>query len=250
MIKNIVFDLDGTLYKTESAAPKIKEYYSKRFGIPIPQLEEEWELARAKVMNSTKTFNYFKEFYDELERITLASLGVRSEQIRSALKYKENVIIENEKYNIQPLPGLREFLEWCRTKKIKLYVLSGGHTTENPRVNVKNIELEKERQVKHKQIRNLGLTHYFDDIIPSMRYGAFKPDIKVFEGFLKEKNVKPETCIFIGDTWPDMEAKKTGMKTILKNPKNKEYPSDKERPDFTAQNYEQVMKRVKNLVQT
>jgi FMN phosphatase YigB (HAD superfamily) len=199
------------------------------------------------VFENDVMYDHPNDFYREIDRIILTNLGVPKQEIERTIDYINEVLLKDEFVDVKPYPELIEFLEWCKSKGIKLHVMSGSYVQVKGKIRFENFEEKNETAFKNKQVGMLGLTKYFESVKSTLYYGGIKPDTIVFENFLKRHGLKGEECVHIGDKWVDMEAKKTGMRTILINPDNKPYPKNKEEPDFVAKNYEEVLERVKRL---
>ncbi len=78
-----------------------------------------------------------------------------------------------------------------------------------------------------------GLAEYLLTILDSTQLGFSKPDRGIFERALRELGVKPEDCVFVGDSYDrDMlPARRMGMKTIWMKGPNPRLPAEPEPMD-------------------
>lgn len=71
-------------------------------------------------------------------------------------------------------------------------------------------------------LRHLGLSKYLDVIVDSAAVGMRKPDPRIFEFAVREAKVKPDTTLFIGDSYEiDVKgAQNAGLQAVLFDPSN------------------------------
>lgn len=175
----VIFDLDGSLVDSMWIWKDIDIEYLGRFGIPLPenlQLEIEG-------MSFSETAVYFKERFsipDSLEK----------------MKSDWNAMAWDKYMNEVPLkPGVREFLEGCRERGIKL-----GIATSNSRELVENIA------------RAQNLHDYFACIMTACDVNKGKPAPDIYLAVAKELGVEPGLCLVFEDIIPGIQAgKNAGM---------------------------------------
>ncbi len=100
-----------------------------------------------------------------------------------------------------PFPHLIEMLEDLKSKNYKLGIISNGFG-----------------QFQIDNIHALGIKEYFDVIFISEWEGIKKPDRRIFNRALKQLQVAPYECIFVGDH-PENDVKaaqNVGMRGIWK----------------------------------
>lgn len=96
-------------------------------------------------------------------------------------------------------PGIVEFLEKLRQKKVKTAIVSGSHRT-----NI-NVALEM-----------FGLAKFFDVIVSGDALEKRKPDPEPFLYAARKLGIKPEECIAIEDSISGAKSvKAAGMKLII-----------------------------------
>lgn len=169
----VIFDLDGSLVDSMWIWKDIDIEYLGRFGITLPknlQLEIEG-------MSFSETAIYFKERFsipDSLEK----------------MKSDWNAMAWDKYMHEVPLkPGVREFLDGCRERGIKL-----GIATSNSRELVENIA----------QAQNLH--DYFSCIMTACDVNKGKPAPDIYLAVAKELNVEPEKCLVFEDIIPGIQA--------------------------------------------
>lgn len=245
MITTIVLDLDGTLYTQKDVGKLVLYYLTGKYDYELEELKDKWKKAYNKILNNDKKYTHPQYFYRDVDKLCLEYFGLGKKEIETTVIEIENLI--NKILTVKtPFPKIKEFLQACKEKNLKLYVLSGIYTVSKEKL--KDLQINDSEQ-KRERVRKLGLTEYFDDVLSTLKYNTWKPYLNAFTEFLKEKNLKAEECVYIGNQWQDMEAKKVGMHTILINPNNDPYPPDKTQPEFTARDYGQILEYVKTLIQ-
>ena len=118
-----------------------------------------------------------------------AALGLQAAQLFriSSLEY------------IRVYPGALEALEALRKAGHRLWLLSNA-----------------QRVFTAYELRLLGLEPYFDGIYISSDYGCRKPDLRFYEALIRERDLRAENCLMIGnDRFTDIAgAKQAGMATL------------------------------------
>lgn len=178
-IEAVIFDLDGSLVDSMWLWRTIDIEYLGRFGIALPEkLQSEIE-----GMSFHETAVYFKERFlipDSLEQI-------KDTWNRMAWdKYEKEVPLK---------PGVREFLDGCRARGIKL-----GIATSNSRELMDNIALVH------------GLKDYFSCIMTGSEVKRGKPAPDIYLTVADRIGVAPENCLVFEDIVPGILAgKNAGM---------------------------------------
>jgi phosphoglycolate phosphatase len=168
VIRNIIFDWSGTLVDDLPAVLKASNFVLMQSGKPKMSLEE----FRAEFALP------FKKFYDrhtphvpmpQLEEWFHASFRDAQESVRE-------------------LPHAREFLDFCRAKKLRTFLLSTVH-----------------EDYFAAQCRVTG----FDAFLDKPYTGVWDKRKKIHE-ILAENKLKPDETLFIGDMEHDIETAKHG----------------------------------------
>ena len=180
MIKACIFDLDGVIVDTA------KYHYLA------------WkELARGLNFDFTDKDNERLKGVSRMRSLDiLLEIGKKDLDEETKLKYAENKNIKYLEYilKMKPneiLPGVIDFLEDLRTKKIKIGL---GSASKNA--------LTILNQVK--------LTGYFDVIIDGTKVSKAKPDPEVFIKGAEALGVTAEECIVFEDAEAGIEAALNG----------------------------------------
>ncbi len=184
MIKACIFDLDGTLLDT---IPTISYYCNlslEEFGLPAIEPEEYKYL----VGNGVKVLT---------ERM-LDFLGADKEVYFDKVhKFYTKAYDKDAAYGTKPYDGIPEMLAELKTMGVRNYVLSN----------------------KPDFAANEAIRTFLGNLIDATYGGrdgvALKPSTEGINIVMSENDIKPEECLYIGDTSVDMQTgKKAGMFTI------------------------------------
>ena len=99
----------------------------------------------------------------------------------------------------RPFADAYSFLNEC--KKYKKYIVTNGF-----------VDIQK------RKIQHCGLTHRFEGIYVSGKYGVGKPNVEFFENVLRDTGANKNSTVMIGDNLSTdiLGATNTGMKSIYK----------------------------------
>lgn len=178
MYKCCIFDLDGTLINTVSALNKTINLMLERLGYePVDE-------AHTKV--------FVGDGYKKYVERALAYRGDREmANLERALDMYCEIFEENCLYRVEAYNGMKELLAWMKGQGMKLAVLTNKAAPQAEA----NIE----------KVYGRG---YFD-LVTGERPGLRrKPDPQGALYTADSLGVKPEECLYVGDTNTDM---KTGM---------------------------------------
>lgn len=167
-IRNIIFDWCGTLVDDLPAVWRATNVVLRNAGVRELSLEEyraEFELP-------------FKRFYDRF------TPGVPMEQLEAWY----HPAFHAEQHSIKELPHARDFLEFCRARRIRTFIFSSIH---------------QDHFAAHQEIT--GLAHLIDGVYIDVRDKCHR----ILE-VLRENHLDPRETIFIGDMRHDIEAARHG----------------------------------------
>ena len=178
MIKCCIFDLDGTLLNTLEALTHTTNLMLSRFG--YPPVDE----AHIKM--------FVGDGYKLLVERALKYSGDDSlAHYGEALTVYMELFAEHCMYHVRPYDGILKLLETLKDKGIRIAVLSNKPHART----VENIET----------VFGAG---YFDYVAGEQPGIPRKPDPAGVYRILEAFDVKPEECLYFGDTNTDM---KTGL---------------------------------------
>ncbi len=184
MIKACIFDMDGTTVNTINSIAYFANRALNTYGLPSIETDK----YKYMVGNGAAT----------LVRRMVDSVGGNDEQFASVLEMYNTTYDNDFMYLTEPYEGILELLKNLKEKGIKRAIVSNKpHSTA---VKVSN-ELFGDELI---------------DICCGAKEGVpLKPDATAVVNVMKELGVKPEECLYIGDTAVDMmTGKNAGIYTI------------------------------------
>ena len=180
MFKYILFDFDDTLYNYEFAnniaINKVITEISKKFG--IDNLNNEYKNEKKKFQNycyNASSHNKFIQLKKIFEKFNLDL---------NKLNLYYNLYIEIFKKNLKLFPHILDFLDFCKEKDIKMYILTNNICKE---------QIER--------LKEAHLLNYFTKVYTSEEFGIEKPDIKLFYYIIQDINCDKNEIVKIGDSY-------------------------------------------------
>ncbi len=190
MTKNILFDIDDTLYPSgEFAALARKNAIRAMIRMGLEGDEQELQNMLAGIIRE-KGSNYPHHFDLLLERLRIDN---KSRFVAAAIG-----AYHDTKSSIQPFPDVPSVLLKLRDTGCKLYIASNGLAVK-----------------QWDKLIRLRLAQYFDDAFISEDLGVEKSEA-FYKKIVERLGVKPEECIIVGDR-EDTDiapAKKAGLAAI------------------------------------
>ena len=192
MLKAIGFDLDNTLYSQDQfeipALKKVSFLVSEKYHV-------NWKHYFDKLFFLFKEHKNDKIFDTAFEE----AFGNIPENWEEFVRESLLVAYRNVQPDLKLYRGVEEVLEFIKSANKHLVLITNG------RSDMQNFKIDK-----------LHIRHYFDKIYISDDYNppARKPSTIMFENFLKDFNLKPEECIYFGDSETDSASNKVGIKFI------------------------------------
>lgn len=174
MIKACIFDLDGTLTRTQESIARPINMTLKYYGLPEQPVED---------------YNYFAGdgIKNALERALKAAGDAEATHLEEGLPMCRKWMNEDPLYHVEPFPHVIESLHALKDKGIKIAVFSN-----KPHESAVNVV---------ETIFGKGL---FDHVQGQTDRIPIKPDPAGVYEILKEFGVKKEECLYFGDTNTDM----------------------------------------------
>lgn len=189
MIKNIFFDLDGTLVNTVGDLTVATNTMRKHFGLK-PVTENVLANIIGKGYPTTVRKVLALDFDDKDYIESIADEGVRI--ISQTYKSLNSA-------NSKVYPNVFETLDILKHKGIRMSVITNKH------------EEDAKQSLKH-----LGLIDYFEIIIGGDTTTNYKPQPQPLFFALEKLNIKPDECLMVGDSLNDfLCGKGADIKTIL-----------------------------------
>ncbi len=210
--KVIIFDFDGTIADTVDALVGIANGLAQKFGyIPITQEE----LALLRNLSSREIIKY--------SGISILKIPFLVKKVKSELKSKIK--------ELKPISGIKETLVVLNNNGYRL-----GIITSNSQENVTDF------------LRVNDLDNLFDFVYSGVTiFGK----TTIINNVLKQKQIKPQEVIYVGDETRDIEAsKKANIKVIAVTwGFNSQEVLAKQNPDFLIQEPYELLEVIKGLSQ-
>ncbi|MGQ9465175.1 MAG: HAD family hydrolase [bacterium] len=195
-LKVIIFDLDGTLYKSPEIYQKFAEAayytYAKLRKTTIEQAKSILETRREEIKR--------QRGYPVPYTLALLSLDIPIEAW-----HKENIKFFDPGKYLQPDIQLKRIL-----KELKI-VYQLAVLTNNNRIQTDRI------------LRALGIKDLFSHIFTYETFKLIKPNLEIFRQVIQKLNLRPEECMMVGDRY-DVDlvpAKEIGMQIFeVKGPED------------------------------
>ncbi len=196
MIKAVLFDFNGVL-------DKINEERLKSIESVLGEVDSNLKKHAAEVLVNIEMIDKYSPSDTMVKIVAKAFVKFfEKKEIRNydAEKLSDMYMKAREKYK-----GIQDkaenVLKYLKDKGMKLFIVSHS---------------------KKSDILNLFLKHnisdnFFDAIYSTQDLGLKKPNIEILEKIMKENNLNPENCMFIGDNIIEdmLPAKAIGMRTVL-----------------------------------
>ena len=167
MYKALIFDLDGLLIDSETIYRKITYKMAADLGKTLH--DGIW----AKQMGRSP-----------LESLTIfrRELGITEFTAQELVDQRNDLMLEAFRNDLQILPGAMEIIHAFHGK-MRMAIATGSP-----------------RELMEAAISRLGLSGYFESIIPSDDLKAGKPDPEIYLSTAKALGLSPEECIVLEDS--------------------------------------------------
>jgi len=180
--KAIIFDFDGTLVDSMNMWTDIDIEYLGRYGKTFSE-----DLQRdIEGMSTAEMCVYFRERY-QIPQTNEEMINAWTEMSRH--KYL---------YEIGLKAGVREFLEHCREKKIRMAIATST-----------------ELDIAIPCLKTHGIDGYFETVATTTEAGIGKPDPAVFLLAAKRLGLEPSECIAFEDLPAGIRAAKAAGMTVI-----------------------------------
>jgi beta-phosphoglucomutase family hydrolase len=167
-----IFDMDGTLVHTE------------------PLHQQSWIRAMGEVGIDLDVAHYDTHFSGRPGRETTRDLfGFTPEQAEEMSRRVTTVFWELAEGNVEPLPGVREFM----TRIVHI---------------PKGVATSARRHSAARMLQELGLIDYFGAIVTADDIAKGKPDPEIFRLAAERLAVAPERCVVFEDSIAGVDAAK------------------------------------------
>lgn len=219
MIKNIIFDLDGTLAETYKDI-----IFSVNYALRKAKIKKKINLIIFKQIANLGSITMFKKILFKYDKTTIYEVN--------------NIFINHYTKNICIRSKLKKnilfFLKRCKRNKVKLFVSTNKNNI------VAKILLKKLKIIK-----------YFKYIIGFNTYKYKKPSPLHLKAICERFNLKKEEILYVGDTEIDsIMASKYRVKFVLITNGYTTLRPDRISYDFLTSDYKRLYKtlRIKKLI--
>ncbi len=221
MIKACIFDIGGTLVKTDRA-----------ILVALAQaLQQEGIILR----NEAAVINVFGQ--GQLKNVEVAieqsySGKDRAQKIKACHQHFQKLFPRSVISHFEILPGVREGLQFLRAKGIKTVVLTGFDRAETTFF-----------------LKEMGLRSYFDLVLSAEDMIEHRPNPKGLLVALEKLKLKKEEVLYVGDAWVDIRfARNAGVKVAcLKTGAQEVQLLEQEKPDWLVDNFSELIEKMKPL---
>ncbi|MFQ5493592.1 MAG: HAD family hydrolase [Candidatus Dojkabacteria bacterium] len=219
MIKAIFFDQDNTVLDTKKVSMEVYRKsisaIAESVNIDKADIFEEWR----RVLDTVKTSSDPKErFFAFSLKLALENLGANHFPILQAM----DVFKDTLRDLITLTPGTADFFA---DEKQLLYILFTEDSAEINKVKMGKFSSELE----------------FDLIVTSDDIGRMKPDERYVASGWEKFNLKPEECIYVGDSWEkdcQIGQERGGIGVV--------FGSDDERADHSISNMMELVRIIED----
>lgn len=185
-LKVIIFDLDGTLYKSPEIYQKFAEAayytYAKLRKTTIEQAKSILEKRREEMRK--------QKGYPVPYTLALLSFDIPIEEW-----HKKNIKFFDAGSYLKPDIQLKQVLKELK-KVYQLVVLTNNNRIQTERI-----------------LRTLGIKELFSHIFTYETFKLIKPNLEIFRQVIEKLNLKPDECMMVGDRYEVdlVPAKEIGM---------------------------------------
>ena len=188
----ILFDLDGTLVDTAPDLMRAHNHVMKKFGYPTKSTEEIRNLVGqgAGAMLGRSIWGQAKKEFGKVQ-----DEKIKKEMVNDFVDfYGKNLVNESTLIN-----GVKEFLIWCKEKKISMAVCTN-----------------KQEHLAVDLLKKIGINHFFEYVAGHNTFEYCKPDPRHLTSVVEILSGDIKKTLMIGDSETDANAaKNAGIPIIL-----------------------------------
>ena len=188
----ILFDLDGTLVDTAPDLMRAHNHVMKKFGYPTKSTEEIRNLVGqgAGAMLGRSIWGQAKREFGKVQ-----DEKIKKEMVKDFVDfYGKNIVNESTLIN-----GVKEFLIWCKEKKISMAVCTN-----------------KQEHLAIDLLKKIGINDFFEYVAGHNTFEYCKPDPRHLTSVIEILGGDIKKTLMIGDSETDANAaKNAGIPIIL-----------------------------------
>lgn len=167
MFKALIFDLDGLLIDSETIYRKISYKMADDLGKQLHDGIWVKQMGRSPI----ESLGIFRD-----------ELGITTYTARELVDLRNILLLEGFRNDLQILPGALEIIHAFHGKK-RMAIATGSP-----------------RELMELAIAKLGLSEYFEFMLPSDEILAGKPDPEIYSKTIEALGLLPEECIVLEDS--------------------------------------------------
>jgi|TARA_B110001450_G_scaffold122334_1_gene115250 phosphoglycolate phosphatase len=178
----VLFDLDGTLVDTAPDLMNAHNHVMKKYGYPTKSTHEIRSLVGqgAGAMLGRSIWGQAKKEFSKIN-----NQKVKDEMVKEFVNfYGKNIVNESTLIN-----GVKEFLEWCKKKKISMAVCTN-----------------KQEHLAVDLLKKIGINDYFDYVAGHNTFDYCKPDPRHLTSVIEILGGDIKKSLMIGDSEADANA--------------------------------------------
>ena len=188
----ILFDLDGTLVDTAPDLMRAHNHVMKKFGYPTESTEEIRNLVGqgAGAMLGRSIWGQAKKEFGKVQ-----DEKIKKEMVKDFVDfYGKNIVNESTL-----IDGVKEFLIWCKEKKISMAVCTN-----------------KQEHLAIDLLKKIGINQFFEYVAGHDTFDYCKPDPRHLTSVVEILRGDIKKSLMIGDSESDANAaKNAGIPVIL-----------------------------------
>ena len=188
----ILFDLDGTLVDTAPDLMRAHNHVMKKFGYPTKSTEEIRNLVGqgAGAMLGRSIWGQAKKEFGKVQ-----DEKIKKEMVKDFVDYYgKNIVNESTLIN-----GVKDFLIWCKEKKISMAVCTN-----------------KQEHLAIDLLKKIGINDFFEYVAGHNTFEYCKPDPRHLTSVIEILGGDIKKTLMIGDSETDANAAKSaGIPVIL-----------------------------------
>jgi phosphoglycolate phosphatase len=187
----ILFDLDGTLVDTAPDLMSAHNHVMKKYGYPTKSTEDIRNLVGqgAGAMIGRSIWGQAKKEFGKID-----DQKIKTEMVKDFVTYYGNNII-NESTLIN---GVKEFLKWCRNKKISMAVCTN-----------------KQEHLAIDLLKKIGIYDYFEYVAGHDTFDFCKPDPRHLTNIIEILDGDIKKTLMFGDSESDANAARAASIPVI-----------------------------------
>jgi phosphoglycolate phosphatase len=187
----ILFDLDGTLVDTAPDLMNAHNHVMKKYGYPTKSTKDIRNLVGqgAGAMIGRSIWGQAKKEFGKID-----DQKIKSEMVKDFVNYyRKNIINESTLIN-----GVKDFLRWCKEKKISMAVCTN-----------------KQEHLAIDLLKKIEIYDYFDYVAGSDTFDYCKPDPRHITSIIEILGGNIKKSLMIGDSETDANAARAASIPII-----------------------------------